>query len=315
MIPRRLQKESLAAERATVSKQLSEARGVDDLVGMMQFESRLAEIDRELVELASLSVTRAAVAMYFGGPKVLGMQGIDADFASNIIGNFQDMVSKSFIAMEIGDIGSRGPVPHRAETNLMVTGVTRGSFGFVLEELGNQSDAFETALTVVVDSVTSLINEIASAEEDAFAERIASIDSRLITASKNLFGTLSKAEATVRIVEGEREITLGRLEVERGRERTEFLEVEENPGTILTGLLLGLLPQHRRFEFQLPNGDVISGAVASDASRAVNEQLIGQTSNPIGKTWRAEFSSRTVSRRGMPTRTYYTLIRLLTEQP
>ncbi|RDS80846.1 hypothetical protein DWU98_12940 [Dyella monticola] len=313
MIPRRLQKESLAAERATISQLLSEARGVDDIVGVMQFESRLAEIERELVELGSLNVTRASVAMYFGGPKVLGMQGIDADFASNVIGNFQDLVSKSFTAMEVGDMGSRGPVPHRAETNLMVTGVTRGSFGFVLEELGNQSEAFETPLTVVVDDVASLINEIASAEEEAFAERIASIDSRMISASRNLFGTLSKAEATVRIVEGDREINLGRLEVERGRERTEFLEVKEDPGIILTGLLLGLLPQHKRFEFQLSDGDVISGGVASDASRAVTEQLIGQTFNPIGKTWRAEFSSRTVSRRGMPSRTYYTLIRLLSE--
>lgn len=313
MTLRKLHKESLTAERATISHLLGEARGVNDIVGVMQFESRLVEIDRELNELACLNITRAAVAMYFGGPKVIGMHGIDADFASSVIGNFQDMVSKSFTAMEIGDIGSRGPVPFRAETNLMVTGVARGSFGFVLEELSDQSEAFATSLTVVVDNVASLIDEIATSDEDAFAERIASIDSRLISASKKLFGTLSNAEATMRLVEGDREVNLGRAEVERGRRRTEFLEIEENPGVILTGLLLGLLPQHRRFEFQLSSGEMISGAVASDASRAVNEQLIGQISNPIGKKWRAEFSVRTVARRGMPSRTYYTLIRLHSE--
>lgn len=313
MTLKKLEKQELIAERQALRSLLNESRAIDDVVGVIQFERKLEEVEGALRDLEEVDPRRASVALYFGGDKVVGSYGIQADFAGEILEDFQDLVSKSFARSEVGTLGSRGPVPIRTDSNLMVTNVTRGSFGFILEEVGDQSEAFETQLSDAVDSVATLIGVVAGPEEDAFSELVADMDHRMVTATRNFFADLSKARATLRMVERDREIVLGRAEVELGRERTESLEVEELDGQVLSGVLLGLLPNHKRFEFVLEDGEPISGKVAPEASRAIGDQVLIGEVNPVGKKWSAEFSIRDVRRQGREPRRHYTLIRLLNE--
>jgi len=313
-MPNKLRKEEVLAERATVQSLLAEALEVGDVLGASQFQTILDKLNSELGVLAHFQERNASVALFFGGPKVVGSMGIDAEFAGQALDRFQDLVSKTFARREVGSLGARGPVPTRHDSSLMVTAVTRGSFGFVLEEVGDQQEAIRTQLSEVVENVADLIENITNIEEQIFIDAAAEMDMRLLTSTRGFFKTLDTAKATLRIVEGEREITLSRADIERGRERTEALEVEEHDSVPLTGMLLGLLPVHRRFEFVLEgSGENISGKVASDASRSIGDQLLGGMFNPLGRMWIAEFNIRDVLRRGRPPMRYYTLLRLIRE--
>lgn len=311
MTLKKLEKAGLVADRAAILDLISQSDAVGDYLGRVQFMRKLDEIDSALRDLESISSTRAAVALYFGGPKIVGSQGIDAEFAGDVLGDFQDLVSKAFARKELGSLGSRGPVPVRSSTNLMVTSVARGSFGFVLEEVGSQGEAFDTELVQVVDDVTNLIADVVSSEEEEFMQAISSLDDRSLTSTRRFFATLSKASATMRIVERDRELLLDRSAVELGRERTEQTQVEESEGERFQGVLLGLLPQHRRFEFKLLGSEeTISGRVDADISQTVGDQLLIGGFNPVGKAWNAEFNVRTVVRPGRTPRRFYTLLQL-----
>jgi len=285
-------------------------------LGKRQFEQRLRELDDELRVLGQANEKTASAALFFSGPKVIGSRGIEADFAGDALEKFQDLVSKRFARREVGVLGARGPIAARGDSKLMVTGVTRGSFGFVLEEVNDQQQITETQLHDVVSDVVDLMAKISDPQEDIFLEAVAEIDSRMLTSTRAFFNTLSSAQASVKIVEGDREISLGRDDIQRAKERTEGLEVSEQDNVQMAGLLYGLLPAHRRFEFVVDgSGENLSGKVAADASRAMGDQLLGGLFNPIGKRWLAEFDLREVTRPGRPTRRFYTLLRLLNELP
>lgn len=312
-MPTKLRRDEVSAERAAVAALFAQAIEVGDLLGARQFERRLHDLDAQMNELGQIQERTASAALFFGGPKVAGSRGIEAGFAGEALERFQDLVSKRFARRELGNLATRGPVPIRADSKLMVTAVTRGSFGFVLEEVGDQEEALRTQLTEVVGDVVDFVAQVSDPAEDVFLEAVSDVDSRTLVSIREFFSTLSKAQATLRIVEGEREVALGRDDVQRGKDRTEGLEVTEQESVHLEGLLLGLLPVHQRFEFVL-EGDVepISGKVAADASRALgNQVLIGQ--HPVGRRWEAEFDVREVTRPGRPPRKFYTLISLIRE--
>jgi hypothetical protein len=313
-MPTKLRREEVSAERATVSALLAQATEVGDLLGARQFERRLRNLDAELQVLGQVRETSASAALFFGGPKVAGSRGIEAEFAGDALERFQDLVSKTFARRELGGLGARGPVAIRPDSRLMVTAVTRGSFGFVLEEVGDQAEALRTQLSEVVEDVVDFVAQVADPAEEVFLEAVADIDTRLLGSAKSFFNSLSNAQATLRIVEGDREISLGRDDVQRAKERTEGLEVVEQEAVQLSGLLFGLLPAHRRFEFVLQDtGENISGKVATDASREIGDQVLGGLFNPVGRRWIGEFDVREVTRPGRPARRFYTLLRLLRE--
>ncbi|WP_199099259.1 hypothetical protein [Dyella sp. ASV21] len=313
-MPTKLRREEVSAERVTVSALLAQANEVGDLLGARQFQRRLQRLDDELRVLGQFEEKSASAALFFGGPKVAGSRGIEADFAGDALERFQDLVSKTFARRELGALGARGPVGVRPESKLMVTAVTRGSFGFVLEEVGDQVEALRTQLSEVVGDVVDFVAQVADPAEDVFLEAVADIDARLLTSARGFFKSLSGAQATLRIVEGDREISLGRDDVQRANERTEGLEVIEREAVQLSGLLFGLLPAHRRFEFVIEDtGENISGRVTADASREIGDQVLGGLFNPLGRRWLAEFDVREVSRPGRPDRRFYTLVRLIRE--
>lgn len=313
-MPTKLRREEVAAELATVRSLLDQARDAGDLLGARQFERKATTLTQELHALSEMRDRMASAALFFAGPKVLGSRGIDAEFAGDALERFQDLVSKAFARRETGSLGARGPVAVRGESRLMVTAVARGSFGFVLEEVGDQEEAIRTQLSEVVEDIVDLVAKVADPAEDVFLEAVSEMDSRLLISARQFFNSLSAAQASLRIVEGDREITLARDDVQRAKERTEGLEVVEQDAVQLRGVLFGLLPAHRRFEFVLEDtGENISGNVASTTSKEMGDQLLGGLFNPIGRKWIGEFDVREVTRPGRPSRRFYTLLRLIQE--
>ncbi len=308
-MPRRIELDALEAELAALEVLLTEARDVGDPVGRIQYEQRKQELEHEITELRDSEIHPASLALYFGGRPVFGSRGIAADFAGRALERFQEILSKQFAKAELGSLGERGRVPLKDLTTLMVTGVTAGSFGFLLDELTEQSQMFDTALKEMVAEVMRIIEATGSTDEAAFEEAAESLDPRTLMALKEFFVDLDSSAATVRMVDDARDFSLNQADVRRARIRTEATQIDEND-TEITGILMGFLPEHRRFELSLGSGETLYGSATKESTEQYVATLL--SGNPvIGKNCTGRFRKRTVTPLNRPARLVYRLLEFL----
>lgn len=299
-MPRKLKLDGLQADLASLDALLKSAREMDDPVGEFQIEKRMRLIEAELKALASNQDKKASVALFFGGKPVLGSRGISADFAGHMLEYFQDLVSRVFASTELGVLGERGPIPKRSATNLMVTQLTRGSFGFVLDELSDQAELEDTVLKAMVEKVVTIVEKVASSNEIDFEDVAEQLDSRMLISLKDFFVTLDAAEATVRLVDDVADISLDQPAVHRARLRAEATSIDE-ADRVIEGTLVGFLPEHRKFEIQVSQTLTLYGSVSKEAADHY-AQLVARGENPERQKWRVRIRQRTVTPLNRPPR-------------
>jgi hypothetical protein len=261
---RKLRLDALKAELGSAHEQLRASEQYEDVVGLSQFRKRIRQITDEIADLSAQRPTTASVALYFSGRPILGTQGIAADFAGRCLENFQDLVSKTFARREVGALGERGPVPLRQNTEMMVTGVTHGSFGFVLTEMTEQEAFFETQLKDVVSDVSTTLEKFGGDSDSDFLDFAAELDQRTIISLRNFFQVMDASSATVRIVEDDKEVQLDAIAVHRGRQRAESATIDEDV-VEMRGTAVHVLPDNRSFEFFSADGEVLHGKASVDA--------------------------------------------------
>jgi hypothetical protein len=305
-MPRKLDLEALEAELAALSGLLAEAREVDDPVGVVQYEQRKQQLEAEIQSLREAQVHQASLALYFGGDPVFGSRGIAADFAGKALERFQEIVGKQFAAADLGSLGQRGPVPLGAVSTLMVTGVTHGSFGFLLDELSEQSYMFDTALKEMVSEVLTIMECAGSADETAFEDAAETLDPRTLMALREFFVDLDSDSATVRLVDDTKDLALDAAAVHRARLRTEATEINEEDKE-LPGVLIGFLPDHRRFELRSGSGEVVYGSATKESAEQFM-QAVYSGRPAIGKECVAKVTERTVRPLNRPPRLVYRLL-------
>ncbi|WP_447979041.1 hypothetical protein [Candidatus Nitrospira bockiana] len=302
-MPRKLEIDGLLAEEAGLRVLLTEAQRVNDPIGEMQYEDRLEEIKEQVQRLQLAQPPTASVALFFSGKPVQGSVGISSDFAGRILRGYQDLIAKAFVKAELGGMGERGPVPLKQNTTLMVTGVAHGSFGFVLDEISDQTEIHDTPLKEAVSSASALLEGVSAINERTFEEVSCELDARTLAALQKFLSDLDSEGATVRIVEDDRELALDASAIRRGRMRTEATEIEESPVQI-EGVLEGFLPDHRRFELKGLDGHPYYGAVTKEA---VEQFRSGEVA--LGKRCSAGITIRSVRSLNKPTRLAYRLMK------
>ncbi|WP_157636882.1 hypothetical protein [Burkholderia ubonensis] len=314
---KKLKRDALVADLNSVQGLLG-ARSLDeDPTGFLQYESRRQDIEDELVRLADVPDSHASLAVFFGGGPVHGSYGINADFAGGALEDVQELIKKCLATRELGQLPDRGRIPLRGNAQMLVTDVARGSFGFVLEEAGGETPLIDTVLKEVVDEVAELLGQIGSVDEHEFEKASEVLDSRILISLRQFFRRLDDGEATVRIVESDRDFLLDRASVSRARARTDAMEIEES-GEEFEGDLF-LLPDSRRFDMHTTI-DGHAAAVSGSVTRDVMRQLEGQPelgALPIDprdiprEPWRVILKVRKIRERGRAPRVAYSLARLI----
>ena len=304
---RKLKLEALEAELAALRTLFDDASEIEDPVGQIQYEQRIHEIQREIEELRTEEIHQASLALYFGGKPVLGSRGIAADFAGKVLEHFQDIISKQFASNELGGLGERGRVPLKDMTTLMITGVTQGSFGFLLDELSDQMQIFDAALKEMAAEVIHLIESSGSVNEEEFEKAAEDLDPRSLSALRDFFQDLDSNEATVRIVDDTRDLSLDEDAIHRARVRTEATQIDETCDEI-SGTLLGFLPEHRRFELRPinRNEETIYGSATKEATEQFKNTIINGAL-AIGRPCMIRVLQRTVRPLNRPPRLVYRL--------
>ena len=310
-MPRKLRLDALRAELNSVQDLLRQAHDSGDPVGELQYSHRQELLEKEIEEIDKAVTTSASVALFFGGKPVLGSKGIAAEFAGSALEKFQDLVTRTFAKAELGPLGKRGPIPQKENTQLMVTELARGSFGFVLDEMSEQTEFQETALKLMVDEVARIIEDAGSPNEPDFEAILESLDPRTLIALKDFFVILDNSAATIRIVDDERDFILDQYAVHRGRLRTEATSIEEKEA-FKSGQILGFLPEHRKFELKPADGETIYGSVSKEAAEQY-QAMISSGTDVVGRRWHVKLTVRTVKPLNRPPREVYRLVEFMKE--
>lgn len=308
---KRLNLEALYADRETV-RALLEHLGDEDPIGRMSFGSRLATIESEIQKLAAIEETTGSVALLFSGQPVYGSRSIETEFAASVLQSFQDLVKKQIAGEEFGRLGTRGKVPERTPSTLVIRELVRGSVGFVLEEHSENEELADTPIKKAIDEVTSIISNAAAESDEQFEQSVETLDPRILVSLRDFFQTLDEGAAAVRIVEDSRDESLDAQAVHRARLRVEATEVRDVESESVIGELLGLLPDSRRFEMKLfETGEVIRGSVGAALAAKWLELIELPGEKLVGRVWRTKMRIREIRERNRPPRNLYALLNLI----
>lgn len=261
-------------------------------IGKYSLEKRIENLRTELAELDNSPEVYASAAVIFGGKPVLGSLGVDADFGPRVITDFQNIVA-ALNAERQGELKNKGPLPGKDDSKLYVTNALHGSFGFELQELNDgNGDMFRTPLAGVVDKVMEIVVSAATGEEE-FDESIAEVGPRVLKQVGVFLSRVNKAEATIRLIVGEKERQFSRTDLEVASARATATELIEEIGTQI-GILQGILPDSHFFEFETEEG-VIKGHVDKSIPE---EELIQWTREFAGEECVAKWAVKEISRHG-----------------
>ena len=308
MLPQ-LERQYLQANLSQVQRLLAECAADDDPIGHHQYSQLVEKFETQLMAMPDvIAQAPAGVALFFGGRPVVGSHGIHADFSSKALDSFQKIVSQRYAAEELGPLATRGRVPLKDNTHLLITDIVRGSFGFVLQAAApsNEAEAADTSLKTVVDKVASTISRLAAQDDMMFDEAVAEIDERQKSSLSEFFKLLDTEGATMRLVEGERDFELNSASVKRARNRVEQLQITDHTQEF-AGQIAGWTDVSAKFELRLHNTrEVIQGNVTTDAL----ERVATEGFEPYHKHVRASMKVREVKARNRTTKTAYTLVSL-----
>lgn len=308
MLPQ-LERQYLQANLSQVQALLADCTPDEDPIGHHQYAQLADELSAKLLAMPGvIAQAPAGVALFFGGRPVVGSHGIHAEFSSKALDGFQKIVSQRFASEELGPLASKGRVPLKDNTHLLITDVVRGSFGFVLQAAApdDATRAADTSLKAVVDKVACTISRVAAQDDMLFEETVAEIDERQKSSLSEFFKLLDTEGATLRMVEGERDFELDAAAVQRARRRVEQLQIVDHSQDF-TGQVVGWTDFSAKFELRRHDThEVIQGGVTIDALNKVTVEGI----EPYHKHVRVTVKVREVTARNRAVKTAYTLLSL-----
>lgn len=303
-------KQRLEAEAESL-RRLIAISNAGDILGRMSLEGRLRSLLTELGRLHAQRGTRAEVALVFNGRPVAGSAAIEAGFGSKAIDAFQRTVATAFaVQASDGRVGQRGPTISSEMAALHITGVVHGSFGFVLEEIDPRGEQWtDSALKTAADATVKLLERVSSTDAQDAELALEEVNDRLFVNIRDFVKLVHDNQATLTISEIDRSLDLSGPALDRAYERVANAIIEDQELT-LQGVLQGVLPGARRFEFQ-GGGFDITGKVARDISE---EYLRSLESDPmVGHAVTAVFRKRTVKDTTSAVRETFTLVRVIPE--
>ena len=185
----------LRAELAELSNLLS-MTPESAVIDRMSLEYRRSQVEAELEANPPPSRWPASANLTFNGKPVVNREGIEAGFASKAMNAFTKAVT-SLAASQLGPLGERGVIPNQENYRLLVTGTSRGSFGFEIEEAQAQQTSYladESPVEFAIGQAKGILESLAGGEE-AIAEAIADTEARALDDLRDFLKVMADDEA------------------------------------------------------------------------------------------------------------------------
>lgn len=203
----------------------------------------------------------AETDLVFHGVPVHGSEGIDARFASNILGAYQDLLSKTLAGMQNPALKASGPIPDSHLSRIHITGIARGSFGFELRELADQETFEPTPLFEAAEEAGRLV-QAAGRDDESFLDAVEGLNPRVHESLRVFLQVIRDAGATFRIQTAKLQAEFSSDAVAAAVERA-AAERKDEEDVPMSGRFLGVLHGSRTFEHEV-GGEVIKGKADPD---------------------------------------------------
>lgn len=269
----------IEAEKAFLSQQLAQLPESSTLT-RMSLQSRLGMLAERTKE-AIVEAVAAVSKITFRGQPVVGQEGIYSDFALKAMAAFTDSIAV-LAASFTNPLAPVGPVPDRDQNQFLITGVAKGSFGFVLEEKPQGQLALDpvTPVSQAVEKFQEVVESTKHADDEQLTESIAGLDRRALDKIRTFLETLNDNGALCALEHGERVLRLDSLaQVRTGIQKLACENIREERQEI-SGWFIGVLPRSRTFEFlRSDNNQVIKGKILPNLAGAdlLNQHLTEAT--------------------------------------
>ena len=110
-MPVLLSMEALEADRRYVERQINEAGDSPWGTARLMWQSRLADIDQQIADLAAKSSNYASVAVVFDGNLLIGSGDIQLDFTTEALESYQKVVALALASHNGVELSERGRPP------------------------------------------------------------------------------------------------------------------------------------------------------------------------------------------------------------
>lgn len=253
----------------------------EDVIERRTFEARLHKVSKEF-ESTIATVEPERTRLTFRGAPVFGSSAVAAEFGAKAAGLFADAFS-TIAAGHISRINLAGPIPNKIKSQLMITGVATGSFGFEFELPRLDPTLFsETGGSVEsLEALISLFERTVQGTDDEVAEVVHSVPPRALKKIVEFLGLLSKRGAWCGLEFKGRFFRYNDLEeIKIAKERLSDSNVRHET-KVFIGNFEGSLPKTRTFQFKPFDYDepIIGRFDPSVEKNQINEKWLGRTVN------------------------------------
>lgn len=208
----------LRADLSAAKDMLMAAREYHDGLATRQFEYRVRMLQTSLDEATRSEDPIATATFFFDDIPSAGCEGVDVPFGCKAMDAFRTALGFQFASDAISD-GDALSLVEQIDRAMSITACVRRSVAFILEEAPGEVGPMP-GLPRALDRLTLIMSQL-TAEGAVWMSAVGSMDDRVRKALKRWFDLVDGAGASVRIVEGKRDVTLSAAGVALARHRLE----------------------------------------------------------------------------------------------
>lgn len=271
-------------------------------LAQLSMNSRKEQIESRLLDPGRGAFSPAKAVVTYRGAPVWGVHGVVAEFGAIATAKFSEAIAA--VAASIGGVlNDFGPIPNKAQNQILITGTAIGSFGFEFEEAPSLEAQLPLEGTTPVSQAFELVAELLEAStksDEELSEPASRLGTRAIATISDYLDKLISYEAYCSVATRDHLFSftsVDQVRISRSRLSTENISEK---CVEFSGEFLGAFPAERRFEFKTQEGIVIHGRIAAEIE---NPAVINMHLN---KAFTIQVSARTVGK-GRPR---YTLSKL-----
>jgi hypothetical protein len=195
----------LRADLGAARGMLVAAREYHEGLAIRQFEYRVRMLQDRLDNAVDAEDPVATATLFFGGKSFPGHRGIDLSFGNSAMELFRHALCCQFVTPSTCIADGMEAIA-QIKSRLAITARVRGSVCFVLEE--DSEDNVRTAgLSEALDDLTLLLSQLAIGNS-VWETPSSPMNSRVLNAVREWVELMGDAKASVRIVEGNRDLAL-----------------------------------------------------------------------------------------------------------
>jgi hypothetical protein len=209
------------------------------------------------------------IRLLFSGGAVKGSIGIKSKFVSKTINPIQELIKTQTALVRFGDVGKRGRAKKSRNSDLYLTSLPVGSFGFELSQLESNDLFDEQEVATAIHQVMELISATTKSNE-AFEEAIEQTPKRNLNNLKTFLKQIDEENSILKIESGSYGIYISEEQIHQGFERVN-LTISKDEQVFIKGVLRGFLLDSGKFEITDEEGKTITGIISPELTE---EQIL-----------------------------------------